>query len=676
MSIRSKLLVIFLLVGIAPMLLVSVANYVSSARAIERLLRDNVKQEALRIARHTEEKIRVCEADLIEMSQLALLRTFMREPDAGAADAVDDGEAPPAPTTGQVAPAADVSTVAAPASTSVKDEVRQTFTAYLVGHQHAVAAVTCLSAPGKPLFRIVGKMQPDNKVEVRFQTEDFVASDVRADDRVWTIGQAAAVVTPLRSPITFEPTGALLRSTIPVFLDGMGTRGALVVELKVDSIIKQSEASEKVSDSPGASGGRAASHLVVALDRSQKIIYHTNEGLKFQTVAATMPFFKPIAEQMMTTVKADTDAYEDKAADGDRWLAGFQPVGNMQMAVAVAANYSQAVGGLQRAGLSGVALALLAALLATTLLVVLVGRMTRRIERVVEGAAAIAGGNLNQRIEVETNDETHVLAESFNRMTDRLREQIQREAETRQFQSFMRLSAMLTHDLKNSIQALSMLVSNMEKQFHREEFRADAILSLREATEKLRRLVARLSEPVKSLSGEYRRDARLADLVPVINRVLDTTARASPLYTIDAPLPDKLEAFIEPERIENVIENLVINAMEAMGTSGGHLTVAAGTETDERVFFSVADTGSGMTQEFIKNRLFKPFSTTKSKGIGLGLFTCREIVETHGGRLEVESRVGIGTRFRVVLPSKPLTLRERLEQSQSNSVTRSGASRA
>jgi signal transduction histidine kinase len=83
----------------------------------------------------------------------------------------------------------------------------------------------------------------------------------------------------------------------------------------------------------------------------------------------------------------------------------------------------------------------------------------------------------------------------------------------------------------------------------------------------------------------------------------------------------------------------------------GKLTVEAGTMPGDLVFFSVADTGVGMSEEFIKTRLFRPFSTTKSKGIGLGLFTCKEIVETHGGRLEVDSSPNSGTRFRVVIPS-------------------------
>ncbi|HEV2762566.1 MAG TPA: ATP-binding protein, partial [Pyrinomonadaceae bacterium] len=127
-------------------------------------------------------------------------------------------------------------------------------------------------------------------------------------------------------------------------------------------------------------------------------------------------------------------------------------------------------------------------------------------------------------------------------------------------------------------------------------------------------------------------------------------------------LPEKLVATVEPERVENVVENLVINGLEAMGAKGGRLTVEAGKLDGDYVFFSVADTGVGMTPEFLRTRLFRPFSTTKNKGIGLGLFTCREVVEAHGGRLEVESSPGAGTRFRVVLPSRLFNSGERRER--------------
>jgi signal transduction histidine kinase len=100
-----------------------------------------------------------------------------------------------------------------------------------------------------------------------------------------------------------------------------------------------------------------------------------------------------------------------------------------------------------------------------------------------------------------------------------------------------------------------------------------------------------------------------------------------------------------------VIENLVINALEAMSEKGGKLTIKAGFTPRGSATFSVADTGSGMSQSFIDNQLFRPFATTKKQGVGLGLYTCREVIEASGGSITVESREGSGTAFSVVLPS-------------------------
>ncbi len=99
------------------------------------------------------------------------------------------------------------------------------------------------------------------------------------------------------------------------------------------------------------------------------------------------------------------------------------------------------------------------------------------------------------------------------------------------------------------------------------------------------------------------------------------------------------------------MENLIINALEAMGDKRGTLTIAAGETDDKKPFYSVSDTGEGMSEAFIAQRLFHPFATTKRKGVGLGLYTCREVVTANGGRIDVESRQGSGTTFRVVLPS-------------------------
>ena len=94
------------------------------------------------------------------------------------------------------------------------------------------------------------------------------------------------------------------------------------------------------------------------------------------------------------------------------------------------------------------------------------------------------------------------------------------------------------------------------------------------------------------------------------------------------------------------------NAIEAMGDKGGTLTIEAGpSDSGKRVFFSVSDSGPGMTEQFIAERLFHPFATTKNRGVGLGLYTCREVVRANAGSIEVQSIEGVGTTFRVVLPS-------------------------
>jgi signal transduction histidine kinase len=520
--------------------------------------------------------------------------------------------------------------------------------AFLLNNQKYYEAITCLSTAGRPLFRVE---QGADTASLRFQTEDFLSGNVRPDERVWK----TADQTPLRSPVAQEATGAKLRYTVPVFTEGEGTdarRGALLVDLRLGALLKEAASNfEAPSLPPGANTAAPGSlpRLVVVLERhTGRVVYHTNEALQHQLINSAAPYFKPVADSMMAGESGWQSYY---SPEGSRWLATYRPLASLDLSVATAGDYTAALYDLRRAGLIGIILSALVGLVTAISLTLVVRRTARSIERVTEGAVAIAGGNLDQRIEVRSSDETRLLAESFNRMTDRLREQIAREAESRQFQSFMRLSAMLTHDLKNAISSLSLLVQNMERQFHKEEFRADAMSSLTEATDKLRSLVAKLSVPVQSLSGEHQRP-RPTDLVPVIKRVLASTVEsAGLLHEIETRLPPSLVATVEADRIEKVIENLILNALEAMGMKKGKLTIEAGPEADGKIFFSVSDTGVGMSEEFRRTKLFHAFATTKSKGVGLGLYTCREVIRAHNGNIEVESQRGVGTTFRVVLPS-------------------------
>jgi len=338
---------------------------------------------------------------------------------------------------------------------------------------------------------------------------------------------------------------------------------------------------------------------------------------------------------------------------GAYYQVAYAPLPRLNATIAVGRNSAALLSPARKWGIAGFGLALLIALVGAFVLERHVRSRSKGIARVTEDVSAIAKGELDRRIILQSSDDARGLADNINVVTERLRAQIAREEESRQFESFIRISAMLTHDLKNAIEGLSLTVGNMERHFDNPQFRTDALKGLTTATDKLKALVLRLSRPLTSLSGEHRRPGNI-DLIPIIQRVLATTAEPSRgKHSIVTRLPPSLYALADPVRIEEVIENLVLNALEAMTAKGGTLTVEAGHNENGMPQFSVSDTGRGMSQSFIGTRLFRPFSTTKRTGIGLGLYTCREVIKASGGTIDVDSVEGAGTTFRVVLPSTP-----------------------
>ncbi len=644
MNLRAKLLIVFIVGSLAPVLLVGILFYRNSVKVVTGMLRQDVEVETARIAADVEAALREHEHVLIHLAQEGALRDYARGPSQTPAGSGNDARVN--------APGASADSLSPEAQAAIID--------FISRHRDYYSAITLVGAPqeARTPIRIEATAGSDSP---RVKTGDLLPGQLRLDERVWTTSEQR----PLRSNVASVSTSMpCIAYSVPVFsADGeRAPRLALVAELKLDALLQKAGGNlNEAATTPAASSAPSfptrasnegkSSRLMVVLDEVGQVVYHTNGALKYRPVGVAMPYFDPLAREMQAG-RSGTNFYT-MPADGTRWFTSYKPISGSNLSVAVAGNYTRAVASLNQSARIVLGLSLLVVATMALLLFNIATRAARRIARVTAAAANIAStGDLNQRIEAHSNDETHALAEGFNRMSDRLRELIAREAEMRQFQSFVRLSAMLTHDLKNSITGLSMLVTNMERQFHRAEFREDAISSLKQATEKLSGLVARLSEPVKSLSGEYRRTPQPADLIPVIRRVLTSTAEPSAaFYDIQTELPETLYALIDADRIERVIENLIVNALEAMGGRGGRLTVAAGEESAGLVFFSVEDTGPGMTEDFMRTRLFRAFATTKKRGIGLGLYTCRETVESHGGRLEVKSKLGSGTRFRVVLPS-------------------------
>lgn len=473
------------------------------------------------------------------------------------------------------------------------------------------------------------------------KTNSSPANIPQPDERVWTTRGSGIV----DKPGTLPSSAASLEYTVPIHDEsGSGNEGALVGVLDLEPIFSTASRGLEAR----ASSGNTENSMVVVLDRSSKIVYHSDRWLKLRAANEALPGFNPIA----TAMTANEDGLGDyPTATGANYLVAYSPMPGLNVSVAVARNRSTLISSARLWGGVGFLIALVAALIAAFVLNRHVQQRSQGIERVTEDLSAIAQGELDRRILLKSSDDARGIADNINVVTERLRAQVAREAESRQFESFVRLSAMLTHDLKNAIEALSLTVSNMERHFDNPQFRVDAMKGLTNATDKLKAIVARLSKPLTSLSGEHKRPTNV-DIIPMLKRV--TAITAEPMRTkhkIELRLPDHVYALVDEARIEEVAGNLVLNALEAMVQPGGTLTIEAGETEGGHPMFAIGDTGPGMSKTFIENRLYRPFATTKRTGIGLGLYTCREIVRAGGGTIEVHSVEGVGTTFRVVLPS-------------------------
>ncbi len=630
---RPKTFLTFSLLCIVPLLVISLLSFLGNLKFNENLLRADLENEVSATTGGFYVLLSDRERELQDLASGPSVRKY-----------ISAGQTPASqPVAGR--PLGSSPRGQPPAGNEGASEVRDKIAPLLRSRFYATIAVV---SPGKRLLFVAEPALPQGNGDIVFRTTDLLPDQIQPDEAVWTTREKGPLCTIARQ----ATLGKTLRCTLPVFAseESSSSRGALIADLKLEPLVAPVAGRSELVLSRSGEGTTTSRVIVIVLDDSGGIVYHTNDAHKHQQVVSSMPYFAQIANSMVAG-QSGTQFYT--SSDGDKWLAAYAPLMGNKLSLAVARNYSLLTSNTRRLGWLSLVFALLIGAGAAVLLSRYYLRKTQSIDRVAEGVGAIAKGKLDHRIELLSSDELRPLADNLGLMTRQLRDQIAREAETRQFQSFVRLSAILTHDLKNAIEALSLTVANMERHFDNKDFRADAMKSVTGATDNLRALVERLSNPVATLSGEHKRP-RPVDLVPMLRRVIAMIAEpASGKHEIKISLPESLFALVDSERMNKVVENLIINALEAMNEKGT-LSIVAGATADGKPFFSVGDTGEGMSPRFIEEELFHPFATTKRRGVGLGLYTCREVVLANGGSIEVESEEGVGTTFRVVLPSAAL----------------------
>lgn len=210
----------------------------------------------------------------------------------------------------------------------------------------------------------------------------------------------------------------------------------------------------------------------------------------------------------------------------------------------------------------------------------------------------------------------------------------------KQFDSFNRMSAFVVHDLKNLVAQLSLMLSNAEKHKDNPEFQEDMLSTVQNSVDRMNRLLTQLRSGGASAKTEVA-------LFAMLQSVLEAKAALKPHPVLKAD-DESLLVRADAEKLTRVIGHIVQNACEATHYDG---SVDVRLYARERfAVIEVEDNGRGMDEDFIRDRLFRPFDSTKNSGMGIGAYECREYIRELGGQIEVKSIPDKGTLFKIFIP--------------------------
>ena len=211
------------------------------------------------------------------------------------------------------------------------------------------------------------------------------------------------------------------------------------------------------------------------------------------------------------------------------------------------------------------------------------------------------------------------------------------------FEDFNRRFAFILHDMKNLV-SQCLLSRNAERHADNEEFRSDMIATLKSSVGKMNDLLTRLSPQ----AAPRVQRSEPSPLRPIVSSAIAAHRRNHEVRLLgDASLC----AVVDASGLEQAVGHLVRNAIEA--SPDGEPVIVRVAQRGSSVLITIADSGCGMDGDFIRNRLFQPFASTKPDGFGIGSFEARSLIAAMGGRLSVDSRPGHGTTFTIMLAASP-----------------------
>jgi putative PEP-CTERM system histidine kinase len=235
-------------------------------------------------------------------------------------------------------------------------------------------------------------------------------------------------------------------------------------------------------------------------------------------------------------------------------------------------------------------------------------------------------------------------------------------AQIKRFEEFNHRFAFIVHDVKNLAAQMTLILKNAQRHGDNPEFQKDLLNTVGESVGRLRAMIEQLKNPRLAAPA-----ATTIDLVELLNEVVCDWKLQMPNLECDLP-PGPLHITGQPEQLRAVICHLIQNALDAVGQEGeiglelhieGVMRSGADVVPDDNkcwAVITIADNGPGMENKFVETQLFQPLRSTKSSGFGIGAFQARQVAREMGGRLEVDSKCGSGTRVTVRLPYVPPTV--------------------
>ena len=373
-----------------------------------------------------------------------------------------------------------------------------------------------------------------------------------------------------------------------------------------------------------------------------------------------------VSEEVYNQVIVQGDPWIDRAYVVNNWyITAYEPIKNVEDEIigilyvgVLEQKYSDIK---QKTMLTFIAITFVGILVAIGVSYLISKQISGPVTQMVTASKEVASGNLETRVEIQTNDELQFLAESFNDMTESLQKRdrdlkefaTQRIMQSEKLALIGQLSANIAHELNNPLQGIvtfsHLLLEDNQQLDNNTQFSLEKIVG---QANRCRDIIRGLLD----FSRQRQPDKSYFDVNAIVNDCISLVELQALFHNIhitrnlQSTLP---MAVIDASQIERVFMNLIINAAEAMEGSGNLTIRTRENKNTNNIEIAFSDTGHGISEDNLK-RIFDPFFTTKDvgHGTGLGLAISYGLVKSHQGAIQVESEVGTGTTFIVKLPKE------------------------